>query len=63
MGASKLSGGGRLRLELPDVAVYETPASPLSGVGLQLSGGKLDAQDVEDLRDELNRWLEERGRA
>lgn len=60
---SRPSGGGRLRLELPDVVVRELPARALSGSGLELAGGgRLDVDDVERLRDELTVWLAERGR-
>jgi hypothetical protein len=59
---SRRSRGGRTLLDLEDLVVRETPATPLAGVGLELAGGGLlDVHDAERLRDELNIWLVSRG--
>jgi len=44
------------------IEVREAPESATEGPGLLVAGLRLDADDVADLADELERYLEERGR-
>lgn len=54
---------GRRRLELAGLEVFDAPERATGGPGLELhAGARLDVDDVEDLRDELDRFLDERGR-
>jgi hypothetical protein len=52
---------GRVRFVLGAIRVRERPADALQGVGIVLEVGA-DREDVEALRDELSRWLQENAR-
>jgi hypothetical protein len=57
---------GRVRFVLGAIRVRERPADALQGVGIVLEVGadreQLEREDVEALRDELSRWLQENAR-
>lgn len=54
---SRRSGGGRVLLELEDLTVWDSPTTgPLGGAGVELSGGRLDRDDVDRLIEVLEDW-------
>lgn len=54
---------GRVRRVVGEgLEVREAIESALAGPGIVIGGERLDVDDVAELRDELERFLEERGR-